>query len=194
MATIKNAKKQNFELKKIKIKDGKVIVDYVYKHDENPDSEKRIYPGVKIPLQPHPDLISLFGQLREYVLREFYIEPTTENLAQVKVNSISLSGEDEKLSVVISSNFDTLHAKTVALNTSSILLSGDDTGLEAEIDVIVDSIIDETFNYLFKGKRADPTLFQSQDDSKKENEDEKPKEATPDLSGLNNKPKLQKVG
>lgn len=160
MATIKNAKKENFELKKFKIKDGKAIADYVYKHDENPDSEKRLYPGVKIPLQPHPDLISLFNQLREYVLREFYIEPTTENLAQVKVNSIHLSGEDEKLSVIISSNFDTLHSKKVALNTSSILLSGSDTGLEAEIDAILDSVIDEVFQYLFKGKRADPTLFE----------------------------------
>lgn len=41
MAKIKDAKKENFELKKIKIKDNKVITDYAYIHDENPDSEKK---------------------------------------------------------------------------------------------------------------------------------------------------------
>lgn len=179
MATIKNAKKENFELKKFKIKDGRVITDYSYKHDENIDKEKRFYPGVKVPLQPHPDLISLFGQLREYVLRDFYIDPTPENLAQIRINSISLHGEDDKKSVIISSRFDTLHSKTVALNTGSILLSGTDTGLEAEIDVIIDSIIDESFQYLFKGKRADPTLFEEKEEE--------------NISGLNNKPILQKV-
>lgn len=160
MSKIKDAKKSNFQLKKFKIKDGKTIADYFYKHDENPDSEKREYPGVKIPLQPHPDLISLFNQLREYVLKDFYIEPTIENLAQVKINSISVSGEDENLAVIISSTFETLHSQKVALNTGRIIMSNTDTGLEAEIDVILDSIIDEVFQYLFKGKRADPTLFE----------------------------------
>lgn len=122
--------------------------------------KKRIYPGIKIPLQPHHDLTSLFNQLREYVLRDFYIEPSLENLAQITINSISLNGEDEKLTVIISSTFETLHSEKTALNTGRILLNDDNTGLEAEINAIVDSIIDETFKYLFKGKRADPTLFE----------------------------------
>lgn len=180
MAAIKNAKKTNFKLKKFVINDGKTSVDYSYKHDENPDSEIRVYPGVKIPLQPHPDLVSLFNQFREYVLKEFYIDPTVENLAQVTVKSITLSGDGDNTGIIISSVFDTLHGGKVALNTSNIILSGEDTGLEAEIDAILDSIIDEVFQYLFKGKRADPTLFGAETESE-------------DRSGLNT-PQLSKVG
>jgi len=159
MAKIKDAKKMNFTLKKFKIKDGKVITDYKYLHDENPDSEVREYNGVKIPLQPHPDLVSLYNQLREYVLKEFYIEVTDENLMQVNVTSVSV---DNRL-CVINSEFDTLHGSKVPLNTSKINLDDNESGLESEIDVVLDSIIDEVFQYLFKGKRADPTLFQDEE-------------------------------
>lgn len=169
MAKIKDAKKVNFTLKKFKIKDGKVITDYKYIHDENPDSEIREYNGVKIPLQPHPDLVSLYNQLREYVLKEFYIEPTDENLMQVVVSSVSV----ENRFCVINAEFDTLHGKKVNLSTSKINLDENESGLEDEIDVIIDSINDEVFQYLFKGKRADPTLFQEVE------------KETPPASGLN---------
>ena len=160
MAKIKDAKKVNFTLKKFKIKDSKVITDYKYLHDENPDSEIREYNGVKIPLQPHPDLVSLYNQLREYVLKEFYIEVTDENLMQVVVSSVSV----ENRLCVINAEFDTLHGGKVNLSTSKINLDDNESELEDEIDVVLDSIIDEVFQYLFKGKRADPTLFQ--DDEK----------------------------
>jgi hypothetical protein len=156
MAKIKDAKKANFVLKKFKIKDGKVVTDYNYLHDENPDAEIREYKGVKIPLQPHPDLVSLYNQLREYVLKEFYIDPSAENIMQVEVTSVSI----ENRLCVISTEFDTLHGKKVPLQTSKINLDDNESGLEDEIDVVLDSIIDEVFSYLFKGKRADPTLFQ----------------------------------
>ena len=189
MSKIKDAKKANFELKKFKIKDGKVISDYTYLHDENPDSEKRLYPGVRIPLQPHQDLTCLFLQLREYLLKEYYIEATPENLCQVTVTSISLSGEDENLGVVISGVLESLHGGKIAMNTSRIVFSKDDTGLEGEVDAIIDSVIDEGFKYLFKGKRADPTLFEeTENEEKKEVVEQKEKPA----SGLN--VTLQKVG
>lgn len=160
MAAIKNAKKKNFELKKFKIKNNRVITDYVYLHDENPDSEKREYKGVIIPLLPHPDLTCLFLQLREYLLREFYIEPSVENINQVTITSINLSGEDEKLGVIICGVLESLHGGKLAMNSSRIVFAKDETGLEGEIDVIVDTLVDESFKYLFEGKRADPTLFQ----------------------------------
>lgn len=155
MSKIKDAKKNNFVLKKFKIKNGVVITDYHYTHDENPDLETREYKGVKIPLQPHPDLISLYNQLSEYVLKEFYIDYTNDNLMQLNVTSVSI----ENRLCVIDAEFDTLHGKKVNISTSKINLDGNVSGLESEIDVVLDSIIDETFKYLFKGKRADPEIF-----------------------------------
>jgi len=159
MAKIKDAKKTNFTLKKFKIKDGKVVTDYNYLHDENPDSETREYKGVKIPLQPHPDLVSLYNQLREYVLKDFYIESTPENLMQVDVTSVSV---DNRL-CIINAEFDTLHGSKVNISTSKINLDDNETSLESEIDAVLDSIHDEAFEYLFRGKRADPTLFQDEE-------------------------------
>lgn len=195
MAAIKDAKKGNFELKKLKIKSGKVITDYVYLHDENPDSEKREYKGVVVPLIPHPDLNSLFSQLREYLLKDFYIDATPENIMYLEITSINLSGEEEKRGLIINGVFETLHGGKVALNSSRILLEDNATGLEEEIDVIVDAIIDESFKYLFKGKRADPTLFEPLE----EITDVKVKKELPDeenKSGLNvsKDVKLSKVG
>lgn len=161
MAKIKDAKKSNFSLKKFKLQDSKVVADYNYLHDDN-HGEIREYKGVKIPLQAHPDLVSLYNQLREYVLREFYIEPTSENLTLVDVTSVQIM--DRK--VLISANFNTLHGEVVNLNTSKIDLDGAESGVESEIDVIVDSVVDEVFKYLFKGKRADPTLFEEVEEKK----------------------------
>ena len=163
MAKITDAKRPNFELKKFKLKNNRVITDYTYLHDENPDSEKREYKGVMIPLLPHPDLTCLFLQLREYLLREFYIEPTAENINQVTISSINLSGENESLGVIICGVLESLHGGKVPLNSAKIVFSKSDTGLEGEIDVIIDALIDEAFKYLFKGKRADPTLFEDSD-------------------------------
>lgn len=154
MAKIKEPKKSNFTLKKFKLKDNRVIADYNYLHDEQ-NNEIREYNGVKIPLLAHPDLISLYNQLREYVLREFYIEPNSENLTLVDVTGVQIL--DRK--VLISSNFNTLHGEIVNLNTSKINLDESESGFEAEIDVIIDAIIDEVFQYLFKGKYSNPTLF-----------------------------------
>lgn len=163
MAQIKDAKKANFELKKFKVKNGKVVTDYIYRHDENPDAEFREYKGVVIPLQPHPDLLMLFSQLREYLLRDYYIEPSAENLMQVEISSVGLSGSDETYGCIINGVLDGLNGGRLALNSSRIVFSKDESGIEQEVEVIIDSIIDESFKYLFKGKRADPTLFESLD-------------------------------
>ena len=171
MSKIKDAKKANFELKKFKFTEKNTIAEYLYLHEEK--NEKRNY-IVKTPAKAHPDLWSLFNQLREYVCREFYIEPTPENLLQVDVNSISV----ENRLCVISVTFDTLHGKKVSVSTSKINLDDNETGLEEEIDAIIDAVNDEVFQYLFKDKRADPELF-----SEENAEDSEPKEEV--KSGLN---------
>jgi len=175
MSKIKDAKKANFELKKFKLVKGTAVASYKYLHDEKEVHEKRIY-DVKIPGKPHIDLVSLYNQLREYVCREFYIEPSAENLTLVDVTSVSI---DNRL-CVINANFNTLHGGVISLLTSKINLDDNESGLEEEIDAIVDAINDEVFQYLFKDKRADPELFSEV------------AEETPE-SGLN-LPKLQKVG
>lgn len=155
MSKLKDGKKENFELLKFKIKDGKGVVDYRYNHTENPQKETRQYNGVKIPLLVHSDLSSLFTQLREYVLKDIYIEPTAENLMQVTVESVSI----ENKICVISGKLNCLHGGDISIKTSKINLEESFTGLEAEIDVICDSIIDEVFEYVFKCKSSAPELF-----------------------------------
>ncbi|ASD51644.1 hypothetical protein [Flavobacterium phage FCOV-F18] len=146
--------KSNFDLKKVKFDGKKVLVEYDYSHKRQDFNEKWTN-GTKIPCVPHPDLIALFNQLREYVLKEFYVEPTVDNLSLVDITTVSL--DDRKC--VISANFNTLHGGIVNVNTSKIDLDYSETGLEAEIDAIVDAMIDEVFKLLFENKRADPTLF-----------------------------------
>ena len=153
------AKKENFKLTLFKLKDGKGIANYVYTHDENPEKESREYSSVKIPLLVHEDLTSLFNQLREYILKEYYIEPTPENLMQVRVNSIKL----ENRLCTVGCEFDTLHGGTVNLSTSKIMLDENETELESEIDAIVDSIFDEVFEYIFNCKTSAPELFGDSD-------------------------------
>ena len=156
------AKKENFNLTQFKLKDGKGIINYSYLHDENPHKEIREYNSVKIPLLIHDDLKSLLNQLREYVLKEYYIEPTPENLMQVRVNSIKI----ENRLCVIGCEFDTLHGGTVNLTTSKIMLDESHTELESEIDAILDSIITEVYDYIFNCKTSAPELFEEVEESK----------------------------
>lgn len=155
------AKKENFELLKFKIKDGKGIVDYRFTHLENPEKETREYKGVKIPILVHPDLKSLLSQLREYLLKDIYIEPIPENLMQLEINSISI----ENRICVISGELDCLHGGKIPVKSSKINLDESFTGLEEEIDAIADSIIDEAFEYVFKCKSSAPELFSELNDS-----------------------------
>lgn len=79
--------------------------------------------------------------------------------SNIVVNGITISGSDKKKQVIIMSTLTTGNKKKVAINTPLILLEADIFGFEQELVDDVDELVEETFAYLFKNKKAQLDIF-----------------------------------
>lgn len=79
----------------------------------------------------------------------------------IVVNGISLTGTDKKRQVIIMATMTTDNKKKVAINTPLILLGADIFGFESELSDDVEELMEETFLYLFKNKKAHLELFEN---------------------------------
>lgn len=130
----------------------------------------------------HPDLVSLFKDLKPYVARIFHwtgflnmMEDDNfmgtapqkkfakklhnELMDKIKIRSISLSGSDDKRGVVISAVFVADSNMPMAINTHRIKFNDQRYGFEDEIEGICSNIEDEVYEFLFNDKAAQLTLF-----------------------------------
>lgn len=134
---------------------------------------------------PHPDLKGLFKDLRSIVGRVFNVtsfltlveskefgaskaqkdmarDLSNEILDKIDVRGVSWSGTDDNIGVIVTAVFETPNGLKTCINTPRIKLSQISFGFEEELEKICQSIKSEVYEFLFKGKQAQLSLFGDQ--------------------------------
>jgi len=156
MSKLKVVPRNDFELISVKFKSNKIQVDFSHNEEIDGRIEKKTI-TVRSKTIPHPNLTDLFSQIREYLAKELHISETPNNLNSIEILGIKLVNEK----VVISGTMETLTGGVVAINSSLIDLNIDED-MEQELHVIVDAIVHEVYDFIYKNKRANPDLFQEE--------------------------------
>lgn len=130
----------------------------------------------------HPDLLGLFEDLRIIVGRVLNITSfltliesdemklpeskrliarnfADELLRKIEVRGVAWSGTGEGVGVVITSVLETPNGLKTCINTPRLKMATISFGFEEELEKIVDAIKGEVYEYLFKGKQAQLSLF-----------------------------------
>lgn len=130
----------------------------------------------------HPDLLGLFEDLRIIVGRVLNITSfltliesdemklpeskrliarnfADELLQKIEVRGVAWSGTGEGVGVVITSVLETPNGLKTCINTPRLKMATISFGFEEELEKIVDAIKGEVYEYLFKGKQAQLSLF-----------------------------------
>ena len=178
--------KEKFILTKCKVGKGSVLIEY--KHADHPNNLM-----TSSCMEPaHPDLTKTMSLLSPYVAKTRHLDAVNELskwiesevgkkeysgilakaksmqdeiLQSIDVRSISLKGDEDKRSVIITSVV-TKKGQPAVVNTPKINLNGDVWGVEEAITESVDEIISEAWEYLFNGKRSQLEMdFDGQQDA-----------------------------
>lgn len=173
---------KNFNLSKVKLNpNGGLQADYQITETVGGELSVTDY-HASVTRDIHPDLKALFDDLRPIVGRTFNItsfltllesdemkltEPkkilarnfADELLQKIDVRGVSWSGTEDNVGVVITAVFETPNGLKTCINTPRIKLSQISFGFEEELEAIVDQIKGEVYEFLFKGKQAQLSLF-----------------------------------
>lgn len=193
-------KRDSFELEKAKLlKNGGV-------HSETKltvvgdNSTEVITRKEDTPRVPHPDLEDPIRNLKERLLiscgfinmrtiviaKEF--KATKEQIKAVEkylsilmnkttVTGIHVSGKDKNRGVIISGVITAENSRNIAINSPRMTFSSHVFGFEEDLEAAVEEIQNETYAYLFQGKKAQLDAFsQDQQQGKDEKKDSKKKE------------------
>lgn len=183
---------KNFSLEKVKLaKDGGLEAQYEVVESKGGESYVNNY-HVTNAMEIHPDLKQLFKDLRPIVARTLGMtsflsmlespdmklndaklrqarEFAEEILSNIDVRGVSYSGEDDNVGVVITSVFTTMNGLKTCINTPRIKLATVSFGFEEELEKIVGDIEREVYEFLFRGKQAQLSLFgQEQEQEQKD--------------------------
>lgn len=176
---------KNFNLSKVKLNpNGGLQADYQVTETVGGEPSVTDY-HANVTRDIHPDLKGLFEDLRPIVARVFNItsfltllesdemkltEPkkmlarefANELIAKIDVRGVSWSGTDDNVGVVVTAVFETPNGLKTCINTPRIKLAQISFGFEEELEKIVDAIKKEVYEFLFKGKQAQLSLFGEQ--------------------------------
>lgn len=194
---MKNPKKSNYKLNKIKLVNGggvvvKFTVQDVIGQDTYTDTDEKT--STK---QPHPDLtarIKKLGRMVAQVLcftnvidivnkKEFKADPLQKEYMakyadlmtdKIRVTGFSIHGEDAKRAIIINTSFAVDNNQRTSINTPKILLSGDTRGFEEDLEILLDEISSEAFEFIYENKIENPEMFNYGDEE--ETPEEKPAE------------------
>ena len=106
----------------------------------------------------HPDLLSKLNSLIP-IMATLYEWDANEMNARITIKGISLNGEEEKRSCVISGTFEISNGMIVAINSCRLLLNSDTFGFESKLRDIIKEIENEVYLFLFKDKKAQLEMF-----------------------------------
>lgn len=172
---------KNFNLSKVKLTNGGLQADYQISEVIGGEPSVTDY-SASVSREIHPDLRGLFEDLRQIVARVFNITsfltliesdemklPESKRLVarqyaqelvdKIDVRGVSWSGSDDNVGVVITAVFETPNGLKTCINTPRIKLAQISFGFEEELESIVDAIKGEVYQFLFKGKQAQLSLF-----------------------------------
>jgi hypothetical protein len=91
-------------------------------------------------------------------------EPYHDLLRKVRITGIHLSGENENEGVIVTAALTTESKMVVAMSTHRLRFADDIYGFEEELHELVTKIAEESFKYIFQGKKAQLELFDKEDD------------------------------
>ena len=172
---------KNFNLSKVKLTNGGLQADYQISEVIGGEPSVTDY-SASVSREIHPDLRGLFEDLRQIVARVFNItsfltllesdemklpeskrlfarQYAQELVDKIDVRGVSWSGNDDNVGVVITAVFETPNGLKTCINTPRIKLAQISFGFEEELETIVDAIKGEVYQFLFKGKQAQLSLF-----------------------------------
>lgn len=173
---------KNFNLSKVKLNPtGGLKADYQVTETVGGEPSVTDY-NANVTRDIHPDLRWLFEDLRPIVGRVFNITSfltllesdemkmpeskmllarsfATEIVSKIDVRGVSWSGADDNVGVVITAVFETPNGLKTCINTPRIKLAQISFGFEEELEAIVTAIRKEVYEFLFKGKQAQLSLF-----------------------------------
>lgn len=173
---------KNFNLSKVKLNpNGGLVADYQVTETVGGEPSITDY-HASVTRDIHPDLRELFEDLRPIVARVFNITSfltlmesddmklpeakkllarsfADELIAKIDVRGVSWSGTDDNVGVVVTAVFETPNGLKTCINTPRIKVAQISFGFEEELEAIAASIKKEVFEFLFKGKQAQLSLF-----------------------------------
>lgn len=176
---------KNFNLSKVKLNpNGGLQADYQVTETVGNEPSITDY-HASVSRDIHPDLRGLFEDLRPIVGRVFNITSfltllesdemklpeskkllartfANELVSKIDVRGVSWSGTDDNTGVVITAVFETPNGLKTCINTPRIKMAQISFGFEEELEKIVDAIKTEVYQFLFKGKQAQLSLFGDQ--------------------------------
>lgn len=178
---------KNFNLSKVKLNpNGGLQADYQVTETIGGEASLTDY-HANVSRDIHPDLTGLFEDLRPVVARVFNITSfvtlmesdemkmpeskkemarafAAELINKIDVRGVSWSGTEDNVGVVITAVFETPNGLKTCINTPRIKMAQISFGFEEELEIIVNSIKKEVYEFLFKGKQAQLSLFGDQAD------------------------------
>lgn len=170
----------NFELKRVKFIPNGLEVDY--NDCMNVDGETvKTFHKVKNPEYPHPDLPNEAGKLRGYIVRlmglmnfanitylsdlskqDKELDKQFQDFFEIQSTRIlirEIVRDEEKNTVIIKYEFTGADLSLFKMQTPKINLEGEILKFEIDMDTDLEGIKHEIFDYLFKGKRAQLSMF-----------------------------------
>lgn len=170
----------NFELKRVKFIPNGLEVDY--NDCMNVDGETvKTFHKVKNPEYPHPDLQNEAGKLRGYIIRlmglmnfanitylsdlskqDKELDKQFQDFFEIQATRIMIREivrDEEKNTVIIKYEFTGTDLSLFKMQTPKINLEGEILKFEIDLDTDLEGMKHEIFDYLFKGKRAQLSMF-----------------------------------
>lgn len=170
----------NFELKRVKFIPNGLEVDY--NDCMNVDGETvKTFHKVKNPEYPHPDLQNEAGKLRGYIVRLMglmnfanisYLSDLSKidkelgkkfkDFFEIQATRIiirEIVRDEEKNTVIIKYEFTGTDLSLFKMQTPKINLEGECLQFEIDMNTDLEGMKHEIFDYLFKGKRAQLSMF-----------------------------------
>lgn len=170
----------NFELKRVKFIPNGLEVDY--NDCMNVDGETvKTFHKVKNPEYPHPDLQNESGKLRKYIVRlmglmnfanitylsdlskqDRELDKQFKDFFEIQATRIMIREivrDEEKNTVIIKYEFTGTDLSLFKMQTPKINLEGEILKFEIDVDADLEGMKHEIFDYLFKGKRAQLSMF-----------------------------------
>lgn len=170
----------NFELKRVKFIPNGLEVDY--NDCMNVDGETvKTFHKVKDPEYPHPDLPNEAGKLRGYIARlmglmnfanitylsdlskqDKELDKQFKDFFETQATRIMIREivrDEEKNTVIIKYEFIGTDLSLFKMQTPKINLEGGIFKFEIDMDTDLEGMKHEIFDYLFKGKRAQLSMF-----------------------------------
>lgn len=170
----------NFELKRVKFIPNGLEVDY--NDCMNVDGETvKTFHKVKNPEYPHPDLRNEADKLRGYIVRlmglmnfanitylsdlskqDKELDKQFQDFFEIQSTRIMIREivrDEEKNTVIIKYEFTGADLSLFKMQTPKINLEGEILKFEIEMESDLEHMKHEVFDYLFKGKRAQLSMF-----------------------------------